>query len=234
MLDSRAGHDDVPQAHRLRARHQPGAGGDRLVQVVGDRGRAQVRPGEGRGQLDQPQGGRGGVRPPGHPGAPLRRGGDRDGVRRAGAGRHRRAEGGDLPAVPTASSPSGWASRPRTSSSTRTSSRSRTGIEEHADYALDVHRGDPPDQGGAAGRAGERRGEQRLLRVPRQRSGARGDPRGLPLPCHRGRDGHGDRERRRSCRSTPTSRPTCSSGSRTWCSTAAPTRPTACSRSPTR
>ena len=34
-------------------------------------------------------------------------------------------------------------------------------------------------------------------------------------------------------RSTPTSRPTCSSGSRTWCSTAAPTPPTACSPWPT-
>ena len=122
-----AGDDDLPPAHRLGARHQPGAGGDRLVQVVGHRGGPQVRPGQGRRQLDQPQGGRGGVRPPGHAGAPLRRGGDRDGVRRAGPGRHRRAEGRDLPARLPDPHRAGRASRPRTSSSTRTSSPSPPG-----------------------------------------------------------------------------------------------------------
>ena len=38
MLDSQRGHGEVPPAHRVGARHQPGAGGDRLVQVVGHRG----------------------------------------------------------------------------------------------------------------------------------------------------------------------------------------------------
>ena len=85
----------------------------------------------------------------------------------------------------------------------------------------------------AAARAGERRRQQRLVLLPRQRSGPRGDPRRLPLPRHRGRHGHGHRERGRSCPSTPTSRPTCWSGSRTWSSTAGPTRPTGCWPSPT-
>ena len=58
-------------------------------------------------------------------GPPLRRGRDRDGVRRAGAGRHGRAEVSRSAAGPGACSPSRWASRPRTSSSTRTSSPSR-------------------------------------------------------------------------------------------------------------
>ena len=65
------------------------------LQVVGHRGGAQVPPGQGRRQLDQPQGGRGGVPAAGDAGAALRRGGGRDGLRRAGPGRHRRAQGGD-------------------------------------------------------------------------------------------------------------------------------------------
>ena len=97
-----------------------------------------------------------------------------------------------------------------------------------------LHRGHPADQGDPAARAGERRRQQRLVLLPRQRPGARGDPRGVPVPRHRGRHGHGDRERRAARRSTPTSRPTCSSGSRTWCSTAGPTRPSGCSPSPIR
>ena len=97
----RAGHDHVPASGRLRARHQPGAGDDRLVPLVGHRSGAQVHSGQRRGELHQPQGGGGGVRPPGHAGPPLRRGGDRDGLRRAGPGRHGRAQGGDLrPVLP--------------------------------------------------------------------------------------------------------------------------------------
>jgi hypothetical protein len=38
--------DPLPQPHRRRARHRPGAGDDRLLQVVGHRGRPQVRPGQ--------------------------------------------------------------------------------------------------------------------------------------------------------------------------------------------
>ena len=42
----------LPQAGRQRARHQPGPGDGRLLQVGGHRGRAQVRPGQADRQLD--------------------------------------------------------------------------------------------------------------------------------------------------------------------------------------
>ncbi len=59
-----------------------------------------------------------------------------------------------------------------------------------------LHRGHPRDQGETAAHPGQRRGEQRLVLLPRQRSGARGDSLGLPVPRHPGRDGHGHRQRR--------------------------------------
>ena len=104
-----------------------------------------------------------------------------------------------------------------------------TGIEEHAGYAVDYIEATRRIKATLPARAGERRREQRLVLVPRQRPGARGDPRGLPLPRHPGRHGHGDRERRAARRSTTTSRRTCWSGWRTWSSTAGPTRPSGCS-----
>jgi hypothetical protein len=42
----------VPEPGRRRAGHRPRAGDDRLLQVGGHRGRAQVRPGQGHRQLD--------------------------------------------------------------------------------------------------------------------------------------------------------------------------------------
>ena len=73
----------------------------------------EVPAGQGRRQLDQPQGGRGGVPRAGAAHPPLRRRRRRDGVRRAGPGRHRRAQGRDLRSAPTTCSPP-TAGRPRT------------------------------------------------------------------------------------------------------------------------
>ena len=109
-----------------------------------------------------------------------------------------------------------------------------TGIEEHATYGRGLHRGHPLDQAEPARRPGLRRHLQRLLLVPRQQPGARGDPRGVPLPRHRGRPRHGHRQRRRPGRSTTRSTPSCASASRTSSSTADPTPPSGCSRSPRR
>ena len=94
-----------------------------------------------------------------------------------------------------------------------------------------VLRGDAAGQGDDPPRPGERRRLERVVRVPRQRPRPRGDPRGVPVPRDPGRAGHGDRQRRASSRSTTTSSPSSRSGSRTWSSTGARTRPIACSRS---
>ena len=71
-----------------------------------------------------------------------------------------------------------------------------------------LHRGRAADQGRAARRAHQRRRLQRLLLLPRQRSGARGHPCRLPVPRHRGGAGHGHRQRRRAAgHRRPRSRP---------------------------
>ena len=97
----RAGDDDVPQLHRHRARDRARADDDRQLEVDGDRGRPEVRPGQGRRQLDQPQGRRGGVPREGAQGPALRRRGRRHGVRRDRPGRHGRAQGRRSARAPT-------------------------------------------------------------------------------------------------------------------------------------
>ena len=58
-----------------------------------------------------------------------------------------------------------------------------------------LHRGDAADPPDPAPRAHFRRRLEPVVLVPRQRAGARGDARGVPLPRHPGRHGHGDRQR---------------------------------------
>ena len=57
-----------------------------------------------------------------------------------------------------------------------------------------LHRGDGGNTRRLPARAGERRREQRVLRIPRQRRGARGDALGVPVPRDQGRHEHGDRQ----------------------------------------
>ena len=80
-----------------------------------------------------------------------------------------------------------------------------------------LHRGDAADQGDAAARAYLGRRVEPQLLVPRQRAGARGDARGLPLPRDRRRHGHGHRQRRpaRGLRHHRARR--CARPARTWC-----------------
>ena len=61
MIDGVAAMDRFLKLIACRARHQPGAGDGRLLQVGGDRGRPQVRAGQGDRQLDLHEGGRGEV-----------------------------------------------------------------------------------------------------------------------------------------------------------------------------
>ena len=56
------GDDEVSEPDRRRAGHLARAGDDRLLEVGGDRGGAEVRAGQVRRQLDQHEGGQGGVR----------------------------------------------------------------------------------------------------------------------------------------------------------------------------
>ena len=59
-----------------------------------------------------------------------------------------------------------------------------------------LHRGDPAHQGDLPRRQDQRRRQQPVVLVPRQRRGARGDPLGVPLPRDPRRHGHGHRQRR--------------------------------------
>jgi hypothetical protein len=59
MLDSQAAMVRFLQPDRLRARHRPGAGHDRQLEVGGHRGRPEVPPGQGHRQLHLAEGGRG-------------------------------------------------------------------------------------------------------------------------------------------------------------------------------
>ena len=97
----------------------------RQLALLRHRGGAQVRPGQGDRQLDQPQGGGGAVPRAGAPDPGLRRRRRRHGLRRGGAGRDGRAQGRASASVRTGCSSRTSASRRRTSSSTRTCSRSR-------------------------------------------------------------------------------------------------------------
>ena len=114
----------VPQARRERARHQPGPGDGRLLEVGGHRGRPQVRAGQADRQLHLPQGGRGAV-PASTPGCAASTAQPRSSWRSTRTARPTRSSDGRRSASgPTGSSPRRSGSRPRTSSSTRTCSPS--------------------------------------------------------------------------------------------------------------
>ena len=89
-------HADLPQPDRGRARHRPRAGDDRQLQVGGDRGGAEMRPGQAHRELDLDEGGRGRVPRTGGQMPALRRRRGGHGLRRGRPGRHRRAQDRDL------------------------------------------------------------------------------------------------------------------------------------------
>ncbi len=86
LLDSEKCHDHVPQPGRGRARHRPRAGDDRFVEILGHRGRAEMRAGQAGGQFDLAQGGRGRLRPSRRTGPPLWRRRRGHGIRRSRPG----------------------------------------------------------------------------------------------------------------------------------------------------
>jgi 5-methyltetrahydrofolate--homocysteine methyltransferase len=71
-----------------------------------------------------------------------------------------------------------------------------TGIEEHDELRTQLHRSGHGDQEALPRRAHQRRRQQPVVQLPRQRRRPRGDAQRLPLPRHQGGDGHGHRQRR--------------------------------------
>ena len=96
-----------------------------------------------------------------------------------------------------------------------------------------LHRGDAHHQGDLPGREDQRRRQQPVVLVPRQRRRPRGDALGVPVPRDQGRPGHGHRQRRPAGRLRGHPARTCSSTSRTSSSTAGRTRPSGWCSSPT-
>ena len=110
-------------APRQRAGGGEGAVHDRLLEVGGHRGGAQVPPGQGDRQLDLAEGGRSEVSVRPRDDHAVRRRSRRDGVRRERTGGDAATRRSASASAPTASSSTRSGSRPRTSSSTPTSSR---------------------------------------------------------------------------------------------------------------
>ena len=140
--------------------------------------------------------------------------GRRDGVRRGGPGDRRRAPRRDL--------------RPRLRPAHARGRLPGRGPDLRPERARgrDRARGARPlcarlpalaaaDQGALPGRPHERRHLEPQLRVPRQRRGARGDARGVPLPRDPRRARHGHRQRGPARRLRGRRARSCSSGSRT-------------------
>ena len=71
-----------------------------------------------------------------------------------------------------------------------------TGIEEHANYGVDFIEATRWIKAQPPGRPGLGRGVERVVLVPREQPGPRGDPLGVPLPRDPGGHGHGHRQRR--------------------------------------
>jgi len=219
----------VPAPRRVGAGGRPRAGGDRLLEVVRHRGRAAKHRRQALlNSISLKEARR--VPLARQAGPPLRRGRHRHGLRRERAGGHCRTEARDLPARLQAPDRAGRlpARRDRLDPNVFAIG---TGIEEHAAYALDfieaVRRSRP-----SCRNARQRRHQQRLVRLPRQRHRPRGDPRRLPVPRRGRRSGHGHRQSRRPGRVQRDPRRACASVSRTWSATAGRTPPTGCSRSP--
>ena len=224
-------HGPLPQAGRERARHQPGAGDGRLLEVGGHRGRAQVRAGQADRELDLHEGGRGGVRRARDAVPQVRRRRGRDGLRRGRPGRQPRASQGDLRAgLPDPGRPGrlparGHHLRPQ---------RLRGGDRHRGARVVrpGLHRGHPLDQGEPARGAGLRRHLQR--RASRSGATTRCARRSTPSSSSTRSGPASTWASSTPARWCPTTRwtPSCASGSRTSCSTGARTPPSGCWRSP--
>ena len=160
----------------------------------GPRGGAQVPAGQGHRQLDLAEGRPRGVSRAGADDPPLRRGRRRHGLRRAGPGGDRRAQGRDPRAGVRPPHRRGGlragGHRPRPERARgRDRHRGARGLREG------LHRGDPAARGALSRRARLGRDLEPLVRLPRERRRPRGDARVVPLPRDPRGARPGDRQR---------------------------------------
>ena len=154
-----------------------------------------MRAGQVGRQLDLAQGGRGRVPASGKAGAALRGGGDRHVLRRARVRPTATSAGSRSPAAPTIFWSIASVSCARTSSSIRTCSRSPPA--SRSTRTMRSTTSAPPRGSGSTSRTPRCRAEsQRFLQLSRKRSGARGDPYGVPVSRHSRRTHDGHRQRR--------------------------------------
>ena len=155
----------------------------------------EMRSGQVDRQFHQSEGGRSGISracPPGHALRRRRRG---HGLRRGRPGGYGRAQSRDLRACLSAVDRADrLCGRGHHLRSERVRGRDRD--RRAPSIRRRLHRGDRRPQAPAAGRPRQRRHQQRVVRVPRQRRGARGDAFGISIPCGARRIDHGHRQRR--------------------------------------
>jgi 5-methyltetrahydrofolate--homocysteine methyltransferase len=159
---------EVPQPHRRRARHRARPGHDRQLQVEVLEAGLKVRAGQGHRQLDLAQGGRGRVPRAAPHSAALRRRRRRHGLRREGQADTARRQGRDLQArLPLLVDRVGFP--PEDIIFDPNILTVATGIEEHANYAVDFIEATRRIKADVPRRQGLGRRLERLLLVPRQR-----------------------------------------------------------------
>ena len=165
----------------------------------------------------------------------LRRRRRRDGVRRAGPGRHASSARSRSAAAPTTCSSTRPGFPPEDIVFDPNVLAVATGIEEHDGYAKSVHRRAAADQG-ALSRCAHLAAASRTSSSPSAATTVVREAMHAAFLYHAIRAGprHGHRQRRASSRSTRTSSPSCSSASRTCSSTGGRTRPSGSSSSPSR
>ena len=155
----------------------------------------RVRAGQADRQLDLDEGRRRTVHRAGAHLPRLRRGRDRDGLRRSGPGRHGRAQGRDLP--PGVRHPRRRARLPARRHHHRPQHlRHRHRHGGARPLRARLHRGDQADHRRTAVRQHLRWRVEPVVRVPRQRTGARSDALGVPAAHDRGRHAPRHRQRR--------------------------------------
>ena len=190
----RSGDGDLPQSDRRRARHRARAGDGRFLEILGDRGRAEMPAGQAGGEFDLDEGRRGGLHRARQDRAPLRRRGGGDGVRREGPGRHASSARPRSASAPTTS----WSNKvgfpPEDIIFDPNIFAVATGMEEHNGYGVAFIEAARWIRAEPAARACLRRRVEPVVLVPRQRARARGDAFGVPLSRHQGRHGYGHRQ----------------------------------------